>query len=186
MKGLCVLLALSAVVTTSCASPVSGLSPVETSATPGYQLGPGDEIRLTVIGFDSLNNTYTVGDTGSISIPMLSSVEVSGHSPQELEGLLASMLVRKELALNPSVSVQVLKYRPFFILGEVQKPGQYPFVPGMTVLTAVSIAGGYTFRADKKASAISRRVKGTNLTGKATQQSSVQPGDTIYVHEAWF
>jgi len=181
-----IVLWLAVLGTTSCASPMSGLTPIETASSDTYQLGAGDEIRLTVDGFDNLTNTYNVGDEGTISVPMLSTVPVSGKSTRELEGLIAGMLKEKELAVDPSVSVQVLKYRPFFILGEVQRPGQYPYVPGLTVLTAVSIAGGYTFRAETEAAAISRRIDGRTVTGRATQQSSVQPGDTIYVHEAWF
>lgn len=173
-------------ITTSCASPLASLPPIDSAAPAAYQLGAGDEVRVTVVGFDTLTNTYTVSDAGSLSIPMLSAVDVRGKTPSELETLLATELERRELAVNPSVSVQVQKYRPFFILGEVQQPGQYPYVPGMTVLTAVSIAGGYTFRAEEGGAAITRQRDGQVVRGRATQQTLVLPGDTVYVYEDWF
>jgi polysaccharide export outer membrane protein len=97
-----------------------------------------------------------------------------------------AQLEGRELAVKPSVSAQVQKYRPFFILGEVQRPGQYPYVPGMSVLTAVSIAGGYTFRAETQYAAITRQNGEKIIKGRARQQTPVLPGDTIYVYEDWF
>ena len=105
---------------------------------------------------------------------------------QELQAQLATMIRARELVREPSVSVQVQKYRPFFILGEVQRPGQYAYVPGMSVLTAVSIAGGYTFRANKKRATIVRLVGTESIRGRALPETQIQPGDTINVPEAWF
>jgi polysaccharide biosynthesis/export protein len=170
----------------ACASSSGSLEALPDSAGGAYKLGPGDEVRVFVQGFDSLTNTYVVSDEGKISLPLLGSTPVSGQSTVELERAVAQEMVRRELAVNPSVSIQVLKYRPFFILGEVQRPGQYPYVPGMSVLTAISIAGGHTFRADKKEYGISRNVDGTPVKGKAAETTVVQPGDTVIVYEAWF
>ena len=117
---------------------------------------------------------------------MLSTIQVAGKSPPELETEIASVLRTRDLAPNANVSVQVEKYRPFYILGEVQKPGEYPYVPGMTVLTAVSIAGGYTFRANKKAAAVDRVNGNTRSKARLDADSPVMPGDTIVIPEAWF
>src|SRR3546814_190974 len=95
-------------------------------------------------------------------------------------------LRHRDVIKDPSVSAQVLKYRPFFILGEVQRPGQYAYVPGMSVLTAVSIAGGYTFRADSKSASITRNEGDKIIKGQATPQTPVMPGDTVFVPEDWF
>lgn len=165
-----------------CAGDVSRLPAVEESGPAIYRLGPGDEIRLAVYGFDQMANTYTVSDAGTISLPLLSTVPVSGRTPPELENVIAGELRSRDLAPKASVSVQVLKYRPIYILGEVQKPGQYPYVPGMTVTTAVAIAGGYTFRANTKRAAITRGRDERRGTGMA----AVLPGDVIRVPEAWF
>jgi polysaccharide biosynthesis/export protein len=167
-------------------SSVGSLAPVPPNQASAYQLGPGDEVRVVVNGFDAMNNNYVVGDDGTISLPMLGPVPIGNRSAPEAERLIANQLVQGQLAVNPSVSVQILKYRPFFILGEVQKPGQYPYVPGMSVLTAVSIAGGHTFRANKKTYGISRNVSGRAIKGKASETTPVQPGDTVIVYEAWF
>lgn len=171
---------------TACTSPATGLRVLPSTIQGGYQLGAGDEMRVSVQGFDTITNTYIVGDDGVVSLPLVGPVSVGGLTTTTLEQKIGQELVAKDLAVNPSVSVQLLKYRPFFILGEVQKPGQYPYVPGMSVLTAISIAGGHTFRADKNNYAITRTVNGATSKGKADESTPVQPGDTIIVYEAWF
>ena len=171
---------------TACSAPATGLQPLPSTIHGGYQLGAGDELRISVQGFDTITNTYIVGDDGVISLPLVGPVQVGSLTTTTLEQRIGADLVAKELAVNPSVSVQLLKYRPFFILGEVQKPGQYPYVPGMSVLTAISIAGGHTFRADKNNYAITRTTNGVSIKGKAIESTPVQPGDTIVVYEAWF
>jgi polysaccharide export outer membrane protein len=171
---------------TACASPAANLPPIPNMSQTAYLLGAGDEVRISVFGLDALNNTYVVGDAGTISLPLVNEIPAKGKTTQELEALIASSLRDKDVVKNPSVSAQVLKYRPFFILGEVQRPGQYPYVPGMSVLTAVSIAGGYTFRANAKAASITRNEGEKVLKGSATPQTPVMPGDTILVPEDWF
>ena len=171
-----------ATVTGSCASPGAGLPPLAATAQGPYQLGPGDQIRVTVFGLDALNNTYLVGDTGTISLPMIGTVEASGKTVAHFETDIAESIRARQLMLDPKVSAQILAYRPFFIMGEVQRPGQYPYVPGMSIMTAVSIAGGYTFRADTKAVTVTR----SSAKGRASPESNVQPGDLIQVKESWF
>lgn len=170
----------------ACASSAARLEPFGTTAPAPYRLGPGDEIRITVFGLDAVNNNYSVGDAGTISVPLLDTIAADGRTVPELEAQIAEILRRKQLVNAPSVSVQVQKYRPFFILGEVQRPGQYPYVPGMTVLTAVSIAGGFTFRAETKRAALMRPANGTVRKGSASPETLVLPGDTINIAEGWF
>jgi polysaccharide export outer membrane protein len=179
-------LALILMTASNCSSPIDGLQPLESASMSGYRLGPGDEVRIGVFGFDSMSNSYVVSDSGTISMPLLSTIEVKGKTPAEVEALIADLLRTKELAPSPSVTAQVQKYRPFFILGEVQQPGQYSYVPGMSVLTAVSVAGGYTFRANKNEVAITRGSGGQFKKGRAGQQTVVLPGDTIFVYEQSF
>src|SRR3546814_3194064 len=109
-----------------------------------YCRGAGDEVRISVFGLDALTNTYVVGDAGTISLPLVDEIPARGKTTQELEALIDNNLRQRDVIKDPSVSGQVLKYRPFFILGEVQRHGQYAYVPGMSVLTADSIAGGKT------------------------------------------
>lgn len=164
----------------------ASLKPIPEVAAGPYRLGSGDEVRVTIFGLDAASNTYAIGDDGTISIPLLGLVTANGKSLPELETTIADALRKKDLVRQPSVSVQVTRYRPFFILGEVQKPGQYPYVPGMSVLTAVSIAGGFTFRANKRSATIVRAIDGKMVKGKATPESQVLPGDTINIPEGWF
>jgi polysaccharide export outer membrane protein len=170
----------------ACASSVSTLPPVQSVADQTYQLGPGDELRVVVFGFDSITNAYTVSDAGTISLPLLATIDVEGLSTAELETAISGALRSRDLAPRASVSVQVQKFRPFYILGEVQRPGQYPYVPGMTVLTAVSIAGGYTFRANKRDAELVRTRKHVSYKARAGTDARVLPGDTLMVPETWF
>jgi polysaccharide biosynthesis/export protein len=169
-----------------CGSPITS-APLPSSYAGAYQLGSGDVVRVSVYGFDALSNTtYLVSDEGSVSLPILGPVLVSGISTTQAEKLIGETLVTRQLAVQPNVSVQIVKYRPFFILGEVKNPGSYEYVPGMSVLTAVSIAGGHTFRANRKTYGISRTFNGAIVKGKATETTPVQPGDTVIIYESWF
>lgn len=170
----------------ACATGGASLPPLAEAPPGPYRLGAGDEIRVTVFGLDAANNSYMVGDAGTISVALLGPVAVAGQTVPEVEATLAAALREKELIRAPSVNVQIQKYRPFFILGEVQKPGQYPYVPGMSVLTAVSIAGGFTFRAASDKAEIVRNQDGRVSKGRAKPESLVLPGDTIKISEAWF
>lgn len=180
------LIAAGSAVVAACSSPQGNLPPIQKMEQTVYRLGAGDEVRISVFGLDALTNTYVVGDAGTISLPLVDEIPARGKTTQELEALIANNLRQRDVIKDPSVSAQVLKYRPFFILGEVQRPGQYAYVPGMSVLTAVSIAGGYTFRADSKSASITRNEGDKIVKGQATPQTPVMPGDTVFVPEDWF
>lgn len=174
------LLALAA-----CSAPGSTLQRLEETTVERYRLGSGDQLRVSVFSLPDLPAAYTINDSGWISMPLVGSVPASGKTTDELEDTIEAELA-KGLVRNPSVSVQVERFRPFYILGEVKSPGQYPYVPGITVLSAVSIAGGYTFRAETDYVSITRRKDDGAIEGRAPRQALILPGDTIYVFERWF
>lgn len=169
-----------------CASGVNGLPRMPSPQSSQYALDAGDEVRITAYGLEGFNNTYTVGDKGSISLPLLGDVPASGKTVGQLQDDIAAALIGKQIVNAPNVNVQINQYRPFYVVGEVKKPGEYPFRPGMTVLTALSVAGGYTFRAQTGKVAITRHQGTTNVTGSADEKAMIQPGDTIRVYEGWF
>jgi len=113
-------------------------------------------------------------------------VRAAGLTSTELEAAVAAALRRGKLVHNPSVAVEIIAYRPIYVLGEVNRPGQYPYQPGMTVVTAVAVAGGFTYRAVEGYAAIVRSTEGKAMEGKATRQTFVQPGDVITVLERRF
>lgn len=151
-----------------------------------YRLGAGDEVRLSIFGLDSANGPYTIGDGGRLSVPLLGTIEADGKTTGELEATIGEALKARQIIKEPSVTVQVVKYRPFYIMGEVQRPGQYAYAPGMTVLQAVSIAGGYTFRANEKKATIRRGAGTSGTRAAATPDTPIKPGDTIIIPESWF
>jgi polysaccharide export outer membrane protein len=142
----------------------------------GYVLDTGDELRINIFGLDGYGAVTYVVDK----------VPAAGMTSDQLAASLRQLLLDREILKQPSVDVQLATLRPFHILGEVNKPGEYEFRPGMSVLTAVSIAGGFTYRAKEKDVIISRKVGGRQVTGKAAATDLIQPGDQIQVTERWF
>jgi protein involved in polysaccharide export with SLBB domain len=151
-----------------------------------YHLGPGDELRIITFGEQQLTGQFRVGDSGNVALPLIGTIPASGLTPKQLEQEIADDLVKGNFLREPSVSVEVITYRPVFVLGEVTKPGQYPYQPGMTVVTSVAVAGGYTTRADKSYASIIRTVAGKATEYKAGRNSYVQPGDVINIFEKPF
>ena len=150
-----------------------------------YQLDAGDKLRVVVYGQEGLTNTYAIDAGGSITMPLIGSVPARGRTPARLPTEIAAKL-RKGFISEPSVAVEVEAYRPFFILGEVAAPGQYPYVPNMTVESAVAIAGGFSPRARRDQVTLTH----TDASGPARfvvpPGSAVSPGDTVLVGERWF
>jgi polysaccharide biosynthesis/export protein len=179
---LCVLLCLFA----SACAPGRGL-PELTSAAPGaYRLGPGDVVRLITFGEDSLTGEFRVSDSGLIALPLVGGVQAEGLSPDALALRVGKALVQANILRSPSVSAEVIAYRPIFVLGEVSKPGQYPYQPGMTVVTAAAVAGGFTYRAVQDYASVVRTKDGSAIEGIARRQGFIQPGDVITVYERRF
>jgi polysaccharide biosynthesis/export protein len=175
-------LLLACVLLGACASTVSKLPPLAASARHPYVLGPGDALLITVFGDSDLTGPYRVSDSGAISMSLIGQVIAQGLTVQELQQKLMERLQQRALKA-PDVAVQVTEYRPFFILGEVKNPGSYPYVPNMTVLSAVAIAGGFTFRASEDAISVTRAPNGE---ARASRASLLQPGDVVYVFERHF
>ena len=167
--------------------PVAYAAPMPAAAPydAPYHLDAGDRLRVVVYGQEGLTNTYSISAGGTITMPLIGAVPARGRTPQGLAADIAARL-RNGFIREPSVAVEVESYRPFFILGEVQAPGQYPYVPNMTVESAVAIAGGFSPRARKD------RVTVTHTDGAGTSRAIVppgtpiSPGDTVLVGERWF
>jgi polysaccharide export outer membrane protein len=178
----CLLLCLVAV---ACA-PGRGLPELPLASPGAYRLGAGDVIRLITVGDDKLTGEFRVSDSGMIALPLLGEVHASGLTPDGLAVSVKQALIKGNLYTAPSVSVEVTTYRPIFVLGEVAKPGQYPYQPGMTVVTVAAVAGGFTYRAISDYASVVRTRDGVATEGKATRQSFVQPGDVITIFERRF
>lgn len=150
-----------------------------------YLLDTGDRLRVFVYGQPNLSRAYTVDHDGRITVPLIGGVEARGRTTRELEGIIRARL-GSEYVRDPHVTVDILQNRPFFILGEVRTAGQYPYVSGMTVLTAVAIAGGFSERASTRSFRITRRINGFVEVIEAPADYIVQAGDTVEVHERFF
>jgi polysaccharide export outer membrane protein len=166
-------------------APGRNLPPVPTGSGE-YRLGPGDAVRLITFGEDGLTGEFHVSDAGTIAVPLLGNVRAAGLTPAELEASVANKLKDAKLLNDPSVAAEVTAYRPIFVLGEVNKPGQYPYQPGMTVVTAAAVAGGFTYRAIEGYASVVRTVNGQAVEGKALRQTYIQPGDVVTVFERRF
>jgi protein involved in polysaccharide export with SLBB domain len=154
--------------------------------SPDYKLGNGDKVRITVFGQQDLTGEYFVDGTGMLSFPLIGQVRAGGLTANELERAIANKLKPNYLK-NPDVSATVLTYRPFYIVGEVKTPGSYPYVSGMTVINAIALAGGFTYRAKESSFYLTRQEKdGSKKRVDANQETSVQPGDVITVRERYF
>jgi len=165
------------------AAALSDPSAKKSSLGPG-QLGPGDKVRLTVFGEDDLSGDFEIDSTGSLAMPLVGDIPVRGLTPRELEKKIAGVLEQGYLK-NPRVNIEVLNFRPFFILGEVNKPGSYPFSNDMTVINAVALGGGYTTRA-KTGGVKIRRANNPDKEEWVSEDQPVYPGDVLTVDERFF
>jgi polysaccharide export outer membrane protein len=150
-----------------------------------YTLDSGDKLRVVVFGQDGLSNTYIVDATGKIAMPLIGAISVRGCTTAQASHAIADRL-RNGFVREPHVAIEVEAYRPFFILGEVIAPGLYPYVPNITVETAVAIAGGFTPRAYRYDAEVSRSQSGVTARQKVPVFAPVRPGDTITISERWF
>jgi protein involved in polysaccharide export with SLBB domain len=151
----------------------------------GYTLGAGDKVRITVFGEDTLSGEYLVPGEGNIAFPLIGDVRASGLSVDELQKEIETKL-RDGYLKNPRVSIEVLNYRPFYILGEVMKPGEYPYITGLTVLNAVATANGFTYRADTRKVFIKHPSAPGEVEYPLKTTTPVEPGDTIRIGERFF
>jgi polysaccharide biosynthesis/export protein VpsN len=163
-------------------SPGPAAAPI---VNPNYVLGPGDRVRVIVYGETQLTGEFFVSPQGIVSYPLIGDIQAAGHTlPQfinEIETRLKAGYVNE-----PRVSAEVLSYRPFYILGEVVRPGTYPYSADMTVMNAVATAGGFTYRANKGSVYIKRLGESDEKKIKLRPDTMVQPGDTVRIGERIF
>src|ERR1700704_2321771 len=150
-----------------------------------YHLDAGDRLRVVVYGQEGLTNTYAIDAGGSITMPLIGPVPARGRTPAGLAAEISAKL-RGGFIRDPSVAVEIEAYRPFFILGEVAAPGQYPYVPNMTVESAVAIAGGFSPRAPRDQVTITHTDASGTGRYVVPPGTSLSPGDTVLVGERWF
>lgn len=186
MMALALGLMVSACGTTATTAGARDADPVtESQVVTPYKLGSSDRLRVTVFGHQDLSGEFEVDGSGAISMPLIGEVNAVGLSARELEAAIAGRLSDGYI-LNPRVSAEVINYRPFYILGEVSRPGEYPFTSGLTVQNAVAAAGGYTYRANKRIVYIKSMDAGGEVAYELTPTTVVKPGDTIRIGERIF
>ena len=157
----------------------------ETVPSGGYQLGPGDKLVISVFNQEDLTGEYAINGAGRFFMPFIGNVDAKGLTITELTDLIVNKL-KPDYLLNPRVSIEVLNFRPFYIIGEVKAPNSYPYVEGMTYLNAVAIAGGYTYRAKKGYAMVRRNEDQDGKEQKVDMTSSVMAGDIIRIVERMF
>jgi polysaccharide export outer membrane protein len=168
------------------AMPVAYVAPMPVAYDDAaYHLDAGDKLRVVVYGQEGLTNTYAIDVGGSITLPLIGSVPARGRTPAGLAAEIAARL-RKGYIREPSVAVEIEAYRPFFILGEVAAPGQYPYVPNMSVESAVAVAGGFSPRAGRDRVTLTHTDASGSLRTVVPLGTALGPGDTVLVGERWF
>ena len=150
-----------------------------------YRLGPGDRLSVVVFGQDDLSGELAVDGSGRISMPLIGQIQAQNKTVNELQQVVTDLLAENYL-IDPRISIEVTNYRPFYIYGQVNKPGSYPYVSGMTVRQAIALAGGYTRRASEEPVSITRSAPEELLDIEANLKTVVLPGDTIEVFRRLF
>jgi polysaccharide export outer membrane protein len=154
-------------------------------ATTNLRLAPGDKVRVTVFGEDKLSGDFQIDNAGSLSLPLAGTIEAAGLTKSELEQSLAKKLKGQYLR-DPKVTIDVTSFRPFYVLGEVSKPGEYPYRSGLNVLSAIAIAGGATYRASTSKVMIQRSGSTEMTEYPQATTVSIMPGDVVRVPERFF
>ena len=160
-------------------------APMPAAYDAAYRLDAGDRLRVVVYGQEGLTNTYAIDAGGSITMPLIGSVPARGRTPAGLAAEITAKL-RNGYIREPSVAVEIEAYRPFFILGEVAAPGQYPYVPNMSVESAVAIAGGFSPRARRDRVTVTHTDSSGSMRVVVPLGTALSPGDTVLVGERWF
>jgi polysaccharide export outer membrane protein len=160
-------------------------APMPVRYDSAYRLDAGDKLRIVVYGQEGLTNTYAIDAGGSITMPLIGSVPARGRTPAGLAAEISAKL-RGGYIREPSVAVEIEAYRPFFILGEVAAPGQYPYVPNMSVESAVAIAGGFSPRAQRDRVTLTHTDPSGAMRVVVPLGTQLSPGDTVLVGERWF
>lgn len=171
----------------ACADPTAGLPALPEEARGNYLLGPDDQVRVTVFNDPRLTGEFRVTDAGALALPLVGSVPAAGRTTTQVERAVERVMAQRNLFRDPSVSIQVIEYRPVFVLGQVERGGRFPYQPGMTALSAVAVAGGFNYRALQDTMSVTRvGSDGRAQEFRATRQTLLQPGDVVTVFERRF
>jgi polysaccharide export outer membrane protein len=160
-------------------------APMPPAHDAAYRLDAGDKLRVVVYGQEGLTNTYAIDAGGAITMPLIGAVAARGRTPASLAAEISAKL-RNGYIRDPSVAVEIEAYRPCFILGEVAAPGQYPYVPNMSVESAVAIAGGFSPRARRDRVTLTHTDSSGSMRIVVPLGTALGPGDTVLVGERWF
>lgn len=169
----------------------SGFAPADTAGAPPqqpageYRLGVADKVRLLVFNEPTMSGEFSVGSNGMLSVPLIGDVKAVERTTSQISTEIQQRLADGYLR-DPRVNVEVLSFRPFYILGEVNKPGEYPFATDLTVLNAVATAQGFTYRADKSRVFIKSPGEAAEREVPLNSATVVRPGDTIRIAERYF
>jgi polysaccharide export outer membrane protein len=188
-------LVLAAALATACSGPITNVAPGNPAtraigpsggAATGNEIAAGDRLRITVFGDDRMSGEYNVDESGAITIPLGGPVSVAGRTAENAAAAIASVLVTAGLFRDPKVTVEIVTLRPFYILGEVNRPGEYPYRPGMSLFAAVATAGGYTYRADSGTVFIRKATEKAEREYGISADIAIMPGDVIRIPERYF
>jgi polysaccharide export outer membrane protein len=167
----------------------SDTQPHDGAAPPGlgtYHLDVGDKVKVTVYGESDLSGDFQIDGSGNVGLPMIGEVHAAGMTTEDFAGTVRNKLKTGHFLINPRVSAEVTNYRPFTILGEVNKHGEYPYENGMSVLNAVALAGGWTYRANESTVYVRHKGSTREEAVGADDKSLINPGDTVRVVERIF
>lgn len=169
----------------ACANGVGTLPVLPSGGALPYVLGPGDKLHVAVYGEPDLSAAYPIDSGGTIAVPLVGLVPAKDLTVDQLQRNLVSRLDATAVR-SPNVTVQIEEYRPFYILGEVQRPGAYSYAPGMSAVKAITIAGGFTLRANRTEMSVTRVTDGKPVEYRATRDAAIWPGDVVLVLERHF
>lgn len=164
---------------------LAAAAPAASTALTGYELGPGDKLKITVYDEEGLTGEYIVSSKGTVSMPLIGEISAAGQSISDFRVALENRLAQGILN-DPKVAAEVVEYRPFFILGEVNKPGQYPYSAGLTLYSAVATAQGFTYRANTHKVMITHAGQTSEQRVQISAATRIMPGDTVRVLERFF
>lgn len=162
-----------------------GLCAFSDPAPAAYRLAPADKVRIEVFGEPALGGDFVLDGAGRVTLPLIGEIQAAGLSAPQLQDAVADAL-RQGYLTQPRVTAQVLSYRPFYILGEVNRPGEYPYLPDLTVLNAVATAQGFTYRANTRRVFVRRAGSQVEEAQPLTADARVSPGDTLRIGERYF
>lgn len=193
LRAIAALLALS--LAAACASPITKVSQGNPQSRAigqggaveaGSEIAPGDRLRIAVFGDERMSGEYGVDESGAITLPLAGPVSVAGRTATQAAEAIAAVLMTAGLFRDPKVTVEIVTLRPFYILGEVNRPGEYPYRPGLSLFAAVATAGGYTYRADSGTVYIRKATETAERRYDINADIAIMPGDVIRIPERYF